>query len=74
MQWKHDICMQTNNGHAVRGTPVPQDLYAEKWFPFTKELAVMVVRALDGHVRSYPVVETVQKDNICHTVIAPAQA
>lgn len=39
---------------------------------FVKELAVMVVRTNEG-VISYPVVETIQKDNICHIVIAPAQ-
>lgn len=48
-------------------------LYAEKWAPFVKELAVMVVRRVNGEVRSYPVVETVHKENICHLVIAPAQ-
>jgi phosphoribosylaminoimidazole carboxylase len=50
-----------------------QDLYAEQWVPFEKELAVMVARGLDGTVIDYPVVETIQRDNICHTVIAPAQ-
>ncbi|MEP7286046.1 MAG: 5-(carboxyamino)imidazole ribonucleotide synthase [Chloroflexota bacterium] len=49
------------------------DLYAEQWVPFTKELAVMVARSIDGQIAVYPVVETVQVDNICHTVIAPAQ-
>lgn len=48
-------------------------LYAERWVPFVKELAVMVVRTKDGQVISYPVVETIQKDSICHIVIAPAQ-
>lgn len=48
-------------------------LYAEKWCPFAKELAIMVVRALDGAVYAYPTVETVHKDNICHTVFAPAR-
>lgn len=48
------------------------DLYAEKWVPFKKELAVMVVRTSEG-VLCYPVVETIQKDNVCHIVIAPAQ-
>lgn len=48
-------------------------LYAERWAPFLKELAVMVVRATDGQVRSYPVVETVHKNNICHLVFAPAR-
>ncbi|OQR90015.1 phosphoribosylaminoimidazole carboxylase, partial [Thraustotheca clavata] len=46
-------------------------LYAEKWVPFSKELAIMVVRQ-GTDVRAYPVVETTQKDNICHTVLSPA--
>jgi phosphoribosylaminoimidazole carboxylase len=48
-------------------------LYAERWAPFVKELAVMVVRAMDGQVRSYPVVETVHKNNVCHLVFVPAR-
>ncbi|CAM6127870.1 unnamed protein product [Calypogeia fissa] len=47
-------------------------LYAEKWAPFVKELAIMVARGRDGTVRSFPVVETTHKDNICSTVEAPA--
>jgi phosphoribosylaminoimidazole carboxylase len=48
-------------------------IYAERWANFKKELAVMVVRSLDGQLASYPVVETIQRDNICHLVIAPAE-
>ncbi|XYA01024.1 phosphoribosylaminoimidazole carboxylase ade2 [Meyerozyma guilliermondii] len=48
-------------------------LYAEKWCRFAKELAVMVVRTIDGEVHAYPTVETVHKDNICHVVYAPAR-
>lgn len=48
-------------------------LYAEKWAPFVKELAVMVVRHVDGSVHSYPTVETIHKNNVCHLVYAPAQ-
>ncbi|CDK27627.1 unnamed protein product [Kuraishia capsulata CBS 1993] len=48
-------------------------LYAEKWAPFVKELAVMVVRATDGQVYSYPTVETIHVNNVCHTVFAPAR-
>ncbi|KAF9973516.1 phosphoribosylaminoimidazole carboxylase ade2 [Actinomortierella ambigua] len=48
-------------------------LYAEKWAKFDRELAVMVVRSITGEVQSYPVVETVHKNNICHLVFAPAQ-
>ena len=36
-------------------------VYAEKWCPFTKELAVMVARSKNGEVKSYPTVETIQK-------------
>ncbi|RKP30466.1 Phosphoribosylaminoimidazole carboxylase [Metschnikowia bicuspidata] len=48
-------------------------LYAEKWCPFTKELAVMVVRTVEGEVFVYPTVETIHQDNICHVVYAPAR-
>ncbi|KAG2451476.1 hypothetical protein HYH02_004074 [Chlamydomonas schloesseri] len=47
-------------------------LYAEKFAPFVKELAVMVVRNRDGGVVSYPLVETIHKNNICHVTEAPA--
>ena len=58
---------------AALGGGITSELYVEKWVPFTKELAVMVAKGLSGDVVSYPCVETVQKDNICHLVIAPAQ-
>ncbi len=47
-------------------------LFAEAWFPFERELAVMITRSLDGQSAVYPVVETVQRDHICHVVKAPA--
>ena len=49
-------------------------LYAEKWVPFSNEIAIMVVRTVDGEVQSYPVVETVHKDNVCHLVLAPLRS
>ncbi|CAO1619877.1 unnamed protein product [Parajaminaea phylloscopi] len=49
-------------------------LYAERWAPFVKEVAVMVVRSSTGEVRAYPAVETVHRDNICHTVTAPLRS
>ncbi|THG94512.1 hypothetical protein EW145_g8125, partial [Phellinidium pouzarii] len=52
---------------ALGGRP----LYCERLVPLAKEVAVMVVRTTAGDVRSYPVVETVHKDNICHLVFAP---
>jgi len=47
-------------------------LYVEKFIPFKKELAVMVARNTAGEIKAYPVVETIHKNNICHTVFAPA--
>lgn len=49
-------------------------LYAEKWAPFAKEIAVMVVRSVDGQVASYPAVETVHEHSICHSVYAPLRS
>ncbi len=47
-------------------------LYAEKFFPFVKELAVISARGHDGSMVIYPVVETIHKNNICHVVKSPA--
>ena len=47
-------------------------LLAEAFFPFVKELAVIVTRALDGQTAVYPVVETIQQNHVCRVVMAPA--
>ena len=47
-------------------------LYVEGFCHFVRELAVIITRAQDGSMVSYPVVETVQRDHICHIVRAPA--
>jgi 5-(carboxyamino)imidazole ribonucleotide synthase len=47
-------------------------LMAEEFIDFKKELAVMIVRT-GSEIKAYPVVETIQKNHICHTVIVPAQ-
>ncbi|KEY71288.1 hypothetical protein S7711_08869 [Stachybotrys chartarum IBT 7711] len=51
-------------------------LYAEKFVPFVKELAVMVVRTEDDEgnlkgVHAYPPVETVHEESICTKVFYP---
>ena len=48
-------------------------LYAEEFVDFDKELAIMVARNFKGKIALYPVVETIQKNNICHYTLAPAQ-
>ena len=47
-------------------------LMAESFIDFTMELAVMVARTKKETI-VYPVVQTIQKNHICHTVIAPAK-
>jgi 5-(carboxyamino)imidazole ribonucleotide synthase len=47
-------------------------LYVEQFCPFTRELAIMITRGHNGEIATYPVVETVQRDHICHLVKAPA--
>ena len=55
---------------AADGSGVP--LIAEEKVPFTRELAVLVARRPGGEVRTWPVVESVQRDGVCAEVVAPA--
>ncbi len=48
------------------------ELMAERFIDFDMELAIMVART-KKEIKTYPVVQTIQKNHICHTVIAPAQ-
>ncbi|WP_431044057.1 5-(carboxyamino)imidazole ribonucleotide synthase [Streptomyces sp. P1-3] len=50
------------------GVPV----LAEEKVDFARELAANVVRSPHGQAVAYPVVESVQTDGVCDTVIAPA--
>jgi len=47
-------------------------LLVEQAVPFTRELAVQVARRPSGEMRAWPVVESIQRDGVCSTVIAPA--
>lgn len=47
-------------------------LLAEEKVAFTRELAVLVARSPSGEVRTWPVVESVQRDGVCAEVVAPA--
>ncbi|MFK8185597.1 MAG: 5-(carboxyamino)imidazole ribonucleotide synthase [Phormidesmis sp.] len=50
-----------------------QPVLLEAFVNFKKELAVMVARSQSGEVVVYPVVETVQIEQVCRRVIAPAR-
>jgi 5-(carboxyamino)imidazole ribonucleotide synthase len=75
------------HGYDGQGTFIVQDLVElkaiwhkyqcpsmllEEFIPFTQELAIMVARNSQGDIFTYPVVETYQKQQVCHWVIAPA--
>ncbi|MGH3487248.1 MAG: 5-(carboxyamino)imidazole ribonucleotide synthase, partial [Actinopolymorphaceae bacterium] len=47
-------------------------LIAEERVDFARELAAVVARSPSGQAIAYPVVESVQRDGVCHEVIAPA--
>ena len=51
-------------------TGVP--ILAEERVAFRRELSALVARSPSGQVAAYPVVESRQRDGICHEVIAPA--
>jgi 5-(carboxyamino)imidazole ribonucleotide synthase len=48
------------------------ELIAEEYVAFERELAALVARSPAGQGAAYPVVQTVQRDGICHEVLAPA--
>ncbi len=54
---------------AATGAP---PLLVEQKVPFTRELAALVARRPSGEVRTWPVVESIQRDGVCSEVIAPA--
>jgi 5-(carboxyamino)imidazole ribonucleotide synthase len=47
-------------------------LLAEEHIPFTRELAALIARSPHRQGAAYPVVQTVQRDGVCHEVLAPA--
>ena len=47
-------------------------LLVEQLVDFVRELSQLVARRPSGEVRTWPVVETIQRDGVCAEVIAPA--
>jgi 5-(carboxyamino)imidazole ribonucleotide synthase len=48
------------------------EVLAEEHVPFVRELAALAVRSPSGQAVAYPVVQSTQRDGICHEVVAPA--
>lgn len=49
-----------------------QAYLVEEFVPFERELAVMAARSLTGEMCTYPIMETQQKNQVCHWVFAAA--
>jgi 5-(carboxyamino)imidazole ribonucleotide synthase len=47
-------------------------ILAEELVDFRRELSAIVARSPSGQAAAYPVVQTTQREGICHEVIAPA--
>ena len=62
--------LQTTN--ELPPTGEPDTWMLEAFVPYEKELAIIGARNAAGDIRLYPVVETIQRQQICHCVIAPA--
>ncbi len=54
------------------GGPAGNPLFVEEFCNFSRELATIITRGRSGEMATYPVVETVQRNHVCHLVRAPA--
>ncbi len=52
----------------LKGAPA----YAEGLVRFEKELAIVAARTTEGDVQTFPLMETVHRNHICHLVLCPA--
>jgi 5-(carboxyamino)imidazole ribonucleotide synthase len=64
------VCGTPEEAAAVLAHPVA--VFAEEHVAFHTELAALVARSPHGQAAAYPVVQTVQRDGVCHEVLAPA--
>jgi 5-(carboxyamino)imidazole ribonucleotide synthase len=61
------------SGLIARTASAGIELLVEEWVPIECEIAVLVARRISGEAVVYPVVETVQRNGICHELLAPAR-
>jgi 5-(carboxyamino)imidazole ribonucleotide synthase len=67
------VCKDAGELAAVPWGAVEAGFVVEEFVPIDIEIAGLVVRRPGGEVCMYPIVETVQRDGICHEVVAPAR-
>jgi len=64
------VCQTPAEAAAVLAHPV--GVFAEEHVGFDAELAALVARSPHRQAAAYPVVQTIQRDGVCHEVLAPA--
>ncbi len=64
------VCRSPGEAAAVIAHDIP--LIVEEHVQFGRELAAVVARSPHGQGAAFPVVQTVQRDGVCHEVLAPA--
>jgi 5-(carboxyamino)imidazole ribonucleotide synthase len=64
------VCDTPEQAAEVLGHPVA--VMVEEHVAFERELAALVARSPHRQAAAYPVVQTVQRDGVCHEVLAPA--
>lgn len=67
------ICASPDEVTAVARMDAGGVFVVEEFVVLEQELAVLVARRPGGETAVYPVVETVQRDGVCHEVVAPAR-
>lgn len=86
--WKFPLMAKSSlGGYDGRGTKIirdyselrdlllsvnPKNWFLEKWVDYNLELSLVVSRDLNGEVRTFPLTETYQVNQICDWVLAPA--
>jgi 5-(carboxyamino)imidazole ribonucleotide synthase len=68
------VCASAADAAQVLALATPRGigLIAEEYIAFERELAALVALSPARQGAAYPVVQTVQRDGICHEVLAPA--
>jgi len=68
-----NLVVETLDDPAIEEQFGDTPIYAETKIDFQKEIAAIAARDWLGNVTIYPLVETVQKNNICHVTSSPAE-
>jgi 5-(carboxyamino)imidazole ribonucleotide synthase len=67
--WMVDTAHPADVGEVIASG---RTLIAEERVDFARELSAVVARSPSGQAIAYPIVESVQRDGVCHEVTAPA--